>query len=761
MSIQTETSWVQYAGNNSAVTPYPVPFLFFENAHLKVIQTSSAGADTVLQLGTDYTVTGAGNPAGGSITTAAAWAAANKITIYRDPPFTQMVDYVNQDAFPAETHESALDKVTMLAQTLKRYYDRALKFPESVDATTLSDLPSPQALTVFGLDGASPPKARWMDSEEMRDFLSLPAPILNMPQAVWNDATERTGKVPDYTGQVGIQKSDNSQWVSTGTVAGNWRLLTSATVVRTEPELRTALAGGGTIILKGGTYTVAAALDITVASTRLIGDQGARIVVNNAVSGVNAINVKAGDVVIEGIEITGSQSLDSGIEHTAISIPRGVGNANAFRLKVRRCRIYNVNLGIHASGNVSSVELRGVEISNCWIHTFRHSGINLDWNFREIAVRDCIVEQYITGDAHTNGLGAGIKINNSANASVSGCMVRECRYWGIEFFLCTTSQAARNLIENCTNGISLGGKTHNSAVFNHIIGADGGVGGLEMVGQDHLALGNVITPGTKTIVVGIAVNAENGAPGTLPTKVHITGNVVRQAAAAVQLLSNSGKPTGIVDSFIQGNDFDCERAGVAGNAVWINNDGVNYVGRIKISNNLFRGASNAAVLSQHGFLIEVKGNTQLGALVAGETSGKCCFYINGDGSMLTEPDNALQSGQGYVRVGQNLRINPGSNQVVSQSEFRLGGVASVSAAYSVVSGVSTVLASASAPYTITLPDAAANPQRIIRVKLTTLGGNTVTVDSAGGTIDGGADVSSSTNYTRWAFFSDGTNWHVI
>src|SRR4051812_20846720 len=105
MSVQTSTSLVQYIGNASTETPYPITFLFLEDSHLKAVVTDEAGVDTLLMRGTDYTVTGAGQPQGGDIVTTVALAATRKLTIYREVPATQLTSYAENGEFPAASHE--------------------------------------------------------------------------------------------------------------------------------------------------------------------------------------------------------------------------------------------------------------------------------------------------------------------------------------------------------------------------------------------------------------------------------------------------------------------------------------------------------------------------------------------------------------------------------------------------------------------------------------------------------------------------------
>ena len=128
MSVQSTASKVQYILSSGTQT-LSVPFYFLENSHLKVIKVGET--QTVLVLNTDYTVTGAGVEAGGSvILTGTETEAADVITIKRSVPITQLVDYVYNDRFPAETHERALDKLTMICQLLQEQAERSLRFED-------------------------------------------------------------------------------------------------------------------------------------------------------------------------------------------------------------------------------------------------------------------------------------------------------------------------------------------------------------------------------------------------------------------------------------------------------------------------------------------------------------------------------------------------------------------------------------------------------------------------------------------------------
>lgn len=115
MTVASTTNSVSYAGNGVSVA-FPVPFYFLANAHLLVTLRSAAGVETTQVLTTNYSVTGAAVPAGGTVTMVAAPASGDTLLIRRSPAVKQELDYVPNDPFPAESHEKGLDLLTMIAQ---------------------------------------------------------------------------------------------------------------------------------------------------------------------------------------------------------------------------------------------------------------------------------------------------------------------------------------------------------------------------------------------------------------------------------------------------------------------------------------------------------------------------------------------------------------------------------------------------------------------------------------------------------------------
>lgn len=135
MTVSVTTSRVEYYGDGSTKT-FSVPFYFLDDGDLKVYK-----AGVLQTLTTNYTVSGDGSPSGGSITFVTAPTSAQPVVIFRDPELLQNVDYVENDPFPAEAQERALDRLTMIAQRNRDLLDRALLLADGEAGTLDMALP--------------------------------------------------------------------------------------------------------------------------------------------------------------------------------------------------------------------------------------------------------------------------------------------------------------------------------------------------------------------------------------------------------------------------------------------------------------------------------------------------------------------------------------------------------------------------------------------------------------------------------------------
>lgn len=116
MTVSSATATATYTGNGTT-TAFTVPFHFLVDGDVKISQKSAAtGAVSVLTLGTDYSLTGAGSTSGGTATLVTAPATGDTIYIERNVPEVQETSYPEGGPFPAASHEKAMDRLTMIAQ---------------------------------------------------------------------------------------------------------------------------------------------------------------------------------------------------------------------------------------------------------------------------------------------------------------------------------------------------------------------------------------------------------------------------------------------------------------------------------------------------------------------------------------------------------------------------------------------------------------------------------------------------------------------
>lgn len=150
MTITTEISDVLYDGDAGTLS-FPYPFKVIDEAHLYVtidgVNILQADA-TYPWAPTDIGVDGGGNVVFSSTPPPAGTA---NVLIYRDVPSTQETDYTPYDDFPADSHEAALDKLTMLIQEIESTLGRAVVVNVSDTSGADFTLPTPVAGAIMGV----------------------------------------------------------------------------------------------------------------------------------------------------------------------------------------------------------------------------------------------------------------------------------------------------------------------------------------------------------------------------------------------------------------------------------------------------------------------------------------------------------------------------------------------------------------------------------------------------------------------------------
>lgn len=148
MTISTTDSRADFNGNGVTDT-FSFPYRFFMDSDLVVLLVQTTGTVVPQTLDTDYTVNGADTPTSGEVVMVVPPATGERLVVYRDIALTQETDYISGDSFPAETHERALDKLTMIVQAQAEAIGRSFKI-NIADVSVEAELPAPQAGRFLG-----------------------------------------------------------------------------------------------------------------------------------------------------------------------------------------------------------------------------------------------------------------------------------------------------------------------------------------------------------------------------------------------------------------------------------------------------------------------------------------------------------------------------------------------------------------------------------------------------------------------------------
>ena len=149
MTLSSTTTKTTYTGDGST-TAFATGFRFIQNSHVKVVERVIAtGAETTLTETTHYTLTGADDASGGTVTAVTAPASTVQWIVKRATPETQGSSLPAGGAFPSATVEQMVDLLTMLVQQHSEEISRALVLAETSPTGSIT-LPEPSANKLLG-----------------------------------------------------------------------------------------------------------------------------------------------------------------------------------------------------------------------------------------------------------------------------------------------------------------------------------------------------------------------------------------------------------------------------------------------------------------------------------------------------------------------------------------------------------------------------------------------------------------------------------
>jgi hypothetical protein len=155
MTVAALTSKIDYIENGVTLT-FALPFRFLAGS-ISATRVLADGSVVALAIGVDFSTTGGSTDAGGSATLVSSVAGAT-LRFRRETARSQSTDYTTGDAFPAESHEAALDRSMLVDQEQDdKIADtalRAFKVRDGETAPTMGPLASFQG-KVFGLNAGN------------------------------------------------------------------------------------------------------------------------------------------------------------------------------------------------------------------------------------------------------------------------------------------------------------------------------------------------------------------------------------------------------------------------------------------------------------------------------------------------------------------------------------------------------------------------------------------------------------------------------
>ena len=287
MTISTTINRKEYTGNGVNDT-FAYTFWISADGDLKVY------VDSVLQtITTHYTVTNAGEPSGGNVVFEAGFipAASTSVVIWRDVPKTQGTDYVGGEKFSAETHETALDRLTVITQQIQDDMDRCIKLAKTV--TDAGDVE---------MDVTATERASKFFGFDVDGNLSVAA-ALGTWQGKW--ATTTAYNVGDmvYDGDGGAE-TDNVYYCATSHTSGTWAtdlaaakwtLAIDIETIATDAAASAAAAAASAVDAQSSEDDAAADLVLTNADVVLT---NADVVTTNA-----DVVLTNADVVLTGLDV--------------------------------------------------------------------------------------------------------------------------------------------------------------------------------------------------------------------------------------------------------------------------------------------------------------------------------------------------------------------------------------------------------------------------------------------------------------------------
>jgi len=244
-SLNTKNS---YNGDGSA-TSFAYQFPIHSTAELTVIERAANGTETIKSLGSHYSITDNG-AAGGNVVFGSAPASGVTVVLLRNTNLTQEVDYIENDAFPAETHEAAIDKLTLQIQEAQEELDRSIKLSRSntISSTEFTLGSTDRAGKMLGFDNSGELSVTQEIGSNRGNWAASTAYAVR-------DIVKDTSTNNIFMAKT-AHTSSGSQPITTNTDSAKWDLLVDAATATTSA---TAAASSATAAASSATASASSA----------------------------------------------------------------------------------------------------------------------------------------------------------------------------------------------------------------------------------------------------------------------------------------------------------------------------------------------------------------------------------------------------------------------------------------------------------------------------------------------------------------------
>lgn len=509
MTINTSTNSASFPGNG-VTQIFPCDFRIFQDSDVLVsLVDPNTGATTNLVLDSDYTISGAGDQGGFTLSTTSAPPTGLTLLVQRDIAIEQVTDFTNQGSFFPTMHEDTADRTVMQVQQVNELAVLGLRKPNDVvnfydvESNRLSNV----AAGLDSTDGANVAQVNSAQSAAQAYADQVTAGVVG-GYGYFQQAGSTLGRTFQNKMRDFVSVTDFKD--TSGNIAGSGGDDTSAFIA--------AANICPTVYVPFGSYHLNAA--VLPKGTQLFGyspifyhsaDVGSRAAVLNLASGATSLFAVTGNVILRGLVVIGNAGAGN-------LFSPGNPTLETNHVRLENCSIFKLAAGV--DGSAFSGYLGGVLAFNC---TFAENGTGIK----------NIVDSWIIGGSVNANTGPGISLGSGANDNtIIGTKVEWNGANNVELYASTNNVIVGGVYDRSTNdGISIGNNAEVT-ITGTMLRRSGRAGGTT---TRHISIGG----GCKVVINAIRTRTgadDDGSGATTP----------------VNTISFTGAPTSVV---VSGSDL--------------------------------------------------------------------------------------------------------------------------------------------------------------------------------------------------------------